>query len=73
MDKDTQIKIKDEYLTLIIDIGIDYDGYDGNVEGLKSVIDTIMDYASKALDNDVTSPIYERGDGKNLNILREEV
>lgn len=73
LDKDTQIKLKNEYLTLIIDVGIDYDGYDGDVEGLKGVIDTMMEYARKALYNDVTSPIYERGDGKKINILMEEV
>ena len=69
-----QIKIKDEYLSLIIGIGFDYDGEDRNIEGLKSVIDQLVDYARKAIDNDDKSPIYGIGDDvPKRNILLEEI
>ena len=69
-----QIKIKDEYLKLIYGIGFDYDGLDGSVEGLKSVIDSLVDYAIKALNNDDKTIIYGCSDDSiKRNILLEEI
>ena len=69
-----QIKIKDEYLSLIIGLGFDYDGEDTSVEGLKSVIDQLVDYAKKAINNDDKSPIYGIDDAvPKRNILLEEL
>lgn len=71
-----KLKIKDEYLKLIIDIGYDYDGYDNDNEGLRSIIDELVDYARKALKEDDESVIYVGGsetEKKKLNILGEEI
>lgn len=69
-----QIKIKDEYLSLIIGIGFDYDGEDGSIEGLKSVIDQLVDYAKKAIDNDDKSVIYGIFDDDiKRNVLLEPI
>ena len=68
-----QNDIKDEYLKNIVGIGFDYDGLDGSIEGLKNVVDELVDYAEKALKNDDSSIIYEGGNGRKFNILREEV
>lgn len=70
-----QIKIKDEYLKLIWSIGFDYDGLDGSIEGLKSVVDDLVGYARMALENDDTSVIYGGIDEDDIkkNILFEEI
>lgn len=65
------LKIKDEYLKLIIDLGFDYDGYEKS-ESLKVLIDELVDLAKKALWNDDKSEVYF-GDDKNYNILMEEI
>lgn len=70
--KDRELKIKDEYLMLIHDIGYDYDGLDSK-ESLKSLIDQLIDYTTKAYCCDTKSEIYQDGKGKSLNILREEI
>ena len=67
-----KIKIKDEYLRLIHDIGFDYDGYN-TVESLKGLIDELIDYANKAYKCDDKSIIYTGGNNKKFNILMEEV
>lgn len=61
-----KLKIKDEYLKLIIGLAGDYDGfYDpetkyGNVESMAGLIDELVNYAKLALDNDPTEiPFYE--------------
>lgn len=73
-DLKRQIKIKDEYLALIVGIGFDYDGEDGSIDGLKSVIDQMVDYARKAIDNDDKSIIYGIfDDDRKRNILLEEI
>lgn len=67
-----QVKIKNEYLDLIISIGFDYDGYDNDNAGLKEVIDQLVDYAKKAIDNDDKTAIYEGSKGMK-NILLENI
>lgn len=65
--------IKNNYCSLIIDIGCDYDGED-TVEGLKELIDEIVEYARAARANDDKQVIYGVGpDSKKLNILFEPV
>ena len=74
MDLERQIKIKDEYLKLIVGVGFDYDGMDDSNEGLRLVIDELVDYARKALDNDDKSVIYATLDNSmQKNILLEEL
>ena len=67
-----QIEIKDSYLSLMWDLGVDYDGWD-TVDSLKSLIDDLVDYAKKAVKNDDKYAVYQGGNGKYFNILREEV
>ena len=67
-----QIKIKNNYLQLIHDIGFDYDGMDTK-KGLKSVIDDLVDLAVKAIKNDDKYAMYQGGNDKYFNILYEEV
>ena len=64
-------RIKDEYLNLIVGIGFDYDGYN-DADNLKGVIDELVKYAKKALNNDDSSIIYS-GTNKKYNILNEEL
>lgn len=71
-EKDRQIKIKDGYNKLLVDIGFDYDGCE-TVESLKSVIDDLVDLSKRAIANDDTYGIYEHGNRGTLNILFEEV
>lgn len=70
MDIERKIKIKNAYLKLIIDLSVDYDGYENNVDGLKSLIDTFVEYSVKALKNDDKCPISINGN-KEYNILGE--
>lgn len=72
MDLERQIKIKDKWCQLIIDIGFDYDGYN-TVEGLKSIIDELVDYAHKAINCDDKTVAYIGADDKKSNILLEEI
>ena len=65
-----QLKIKDEYLRMIRDLGYDYDGCNTE-KSLKELIDELVKYAKKAIKNDDTSTIYIGGD-KEFNILFEE-
>lgn len=71
-----QIEIKDEYLSLIYGYGFDYDGYEDS-ESLMLLIDSLVDYAKRAIKNDDKYAMYE-GCGTNnstkyYNILHEEV
>lgn len=66
-----EIKIKNEYLQLIIDLGFDYDGFEKS-ESLKELIDELIDLAKKAIHNDDTSVIYS-GAEQGYNILHEKV
>ena len=71
-DLERKIEIKDKYLELMWFLGVDYDGYD-TAEGLKSLIDELMDLCKKAGKNDDKWAAYEGGDDKFYNILYEEV
>lgn len=69
------IKIKNEYLQLIYDILIDYDGCN-TVESLKELIDEARQYVKQAFTNDDKSVIYTNWNKGNIikqNILGEEV
>ena len=65
------IKIKDEYLKLIDDMLIDYDGWK-TVKALKELIDETRKYIHKAIKNDDKSVIRVNSK-KKFNILGEEV
>lgn len=65
-------EIYDAYLWLIIDLALDYDGFN-TVDGLKGLIDEIKSYAYMAIDNDTKTPFYKDGDGNDLNILLEKI
>lgn len=71
LDLHREIKIKDAYLGLIADLGYDYDGYE-TVEGLKSLIDELVELAVKGMNNDDES-VMSFGDGKLYNILGEKI
>ena len=71
-----QIEIKDEYLRTIYAIGFDYDGFEES-ESLMQLIDSLVDFAKRAIKNDDKYAMYE-GCGTNnstkyYNILHEEV
>ena len=71
-----RLKIKDEYLKLIIDIGYDYDGYENDVLGLRDLIQEMCKYAEAALNEDDKTPMLissKNGKTVNLNILGEEI
>lgn len=66
-----QVKIKNAYLQLIIDLAFDYDGYE-KAEDLKELIDELVAYAVLAIKNDDKEVIYESGhDQTQSNILME--
>ena len=71
-----QLEIKDEYLRTIYAIGFDYDGFEES-ESLMQLIDSLVDFAKRAIKNDDKYAMYE-GCGTNnstkyYNILHEEV
>ena len=70
MDIERKIKIKDAYLKLIIDLSVGYDGYENDINGLKSLIDTFSEYSVRALKNDDKCEISVNGN-KKYNILGE--
>ena len=72
MNLERQVKIKDEWCQLIIDLGFDYDGCN-TVESLKSLIDELVDYAHKAIICDDVSVAYVGADDKKSNILLENI
>lgn len=73
MSEERQIRIKDKYLEMIIDIGCDYDGYN-DVKNLKDIIDELVDLAAKGLRNDDQTPFYVSSScDKPMNILLEEI
>lgn len=75
-DLERQIDIKDEYLRTIYAIGFDYDGFDDS-ENLKCLIDSLVDFAKRAIKNDDKYAMYEGCGSDNstkyYNILHEEV
>lgn len=74
-----ELKIVDEYASLLWDILCDYDGYydpetkQGSLGGLASLVDEAMNICDKIRDRDTTSVMYEDVDGKKFNILHEEI
>lgn len=70
--KDRQLKIKDEYLKLMYVIAVDYDGCN-TVESLKGLIDQLMDYTKRAIENDDNYEVYRSCDETKLNILCEKI
>ena len=72
MNLERQIKIKDEWCQLIIDLGFDYDGCN-TVESLKDLINELVDYAHKAIICDDVSVVYVGADDKKSNILLEDI
>ena len=72
MNLERQIKIKDEWCQLIIDLGFDYDGCN-TVESLKGLIDELVDYAHKAISCDDVNVVYVGADDKKSNILLENI
>ena len=72
MNLERQVKIKDEWCQLIIDLGFDYDGCN-TVESLKDLIDELVDYARKAIICDDVSVAYVGADDKKSNILLENI
>jgi hypothetical protein len=70
-----KIEIKDKYLELVYQLGVDYDGYD-TVGGLKSLIDELVGLAKRAANNDdkwAAFQGFQGEDEKYYNILFEEV
>lgn len=72
MDLERQVKIKDKYCQLIIDLGFDYDGFN-TVDSLKSLIDELVSYAQRAIECDDKGTIYVNGEGEHNNILGETI
>lgn len=71
-----QIKIKDEWCDRIWEVGTDYDGYGDNLEGLKGIVDELIEYSNKAKKCDDKSVAYIGWkDGKEIkeNILMEMI
>lgn len=67
-----QIKIKNEYLDLIWAIGNDYDGRN-TIEGLKELIDELVDMAKKAYCDDDKTVMFTSSNNSKFNILRERL
>ena len=67
-----QIKIKDNYLKLIYDLGYDYDGF-YEASSLRDLIDQLIEYSDQALNCDDTSKIYEDCYENNYNVLFEKI
>ena len=72
MDLERQIKIKDKYCQLIINLGFDYDGFN-TVDSLKGLIDELVSYARKAIECDDKEAVYVNGKGERDNILGEPI
>lgn len=75
-----QIKIKDNYMKLILDILYDYDGYfnretnEGSITDLADLIDETCDFLKSAIENDDKRVMGIGGDEKaKFNILHEKL
>lgn len=67
-----QNEIKDAYLDIIYDIGVDYDGCN-TIKSLKELIDEFMKWAKFAMDNNDREPMFVGARDKEFNILHEEL
>lgn len=72
MELERQLKIKNAYCGMIIDVGLGYDGYESS-EDLKRLIDELLSYARMAIDCDDKSQIFIDAKGNKLNILDEVI
>lgn len=70
LNKDRKIQLKDRYLEMIIDLGYDYDG-ESSTLGLKGLIDELIEYARRGINNDDKSMVYESAKGEKQNIFFE--
>lgn len=69
--QERNMEIMQRYFELIYDLGVDYDGCN-TIEGLKGLIDEIMEYVLYGRTYDTTKPIYINQD-KEYNILHEKI
>jgi hypothetical protein len=67
-----EIEIKNRYMQMIVDLGIDYDGCN-TIESLKSLIDELIRLARLGIENNDKEYIYTSGNNETLNILFEKV
>lgn len=67
-----QIEIKNAYLDMIYDVGIDYDGCN-TIKSLKELIDEFMKWAKFAMENNDTECMFIGANDKEFNILHEEL
>lgn len=65
------IKIMENYLELIYDLGYDHDGLETTGD-LMNLMDELVRYATLGRTYNITEPIYENS-GKKYNILHEEL
>lgn len=72
MDLERQVKIKDKYCQLIIDLGFDYDGFN-TVDSLKGLIDELVSYAQRAVECDDKGVACVNSKGEHINILGEKI
>ncbi len=66
-----QLEIKDKWNQLLIDIGVDYDGYN-DAENLKELIDELVECSKRAIKND-DKVVASYNSEKQYNILGEEI
>ena len=73
LDLNRRLQLKDKYLEMIIDLGWGYDGEENNLQGMKNLVDELIKYARKGINNDDKSVIYESAKGDKQNIFFENV
>lgn len=67
-----KLAIKDKYLQLMWEFALDYDGYTSS-KALQGLIDELVIMMQDAMDSNDIKVVYERMNGKKLNILCEEL
>ena len=67
-----EMEIKNRYMQMIVDLGIDYDGCN-TIESLKGLIDELIRLARLGIENNDRECVYTTGGGEKLNILLEEL
>lgn len=67
-----EIDIKNAYMRMIVDLGIDYDGCN-TIDSLKGLIDELIRLARLGIESNDKECIYTTGGGEKLNILLEEL
>lgn len=66
-----EIEIKNRYMKMIVDLGIDYDGYN-DVSHLKKLIDNLVYLAKLGIESNDKTSMYE-DDKDSFNILLEKI